>query len=104
MYYEKNHGLEVRLRPEDKYCKPALARSVPVTNIVLRVRRKRRKKEDSGGEGEGRERSKVLACHVEVVGLVKQNFEFTGIHSHAYVHTHACNMQHILTNRIYLYA
>lgn len=84
VHYEKNHALEVRLRPEDKYCKPALARCVPVTNIVLRVRRKRHKKSGSlrdGGreEGMGRENgSRGRECQVEVLGLVKVNFEFTG--------------------------
>ena len=89
MYYEKNHSLEARLRPEDKYCKPALARSVPVTNMVLRVRRRRWKKCKGGGEGEeeGEDQSVRVrgpGCHVEVLGLVKQNFEFTGIYTHAY--------------------
>jgi general transcription factor 3C polypeptide 5 (transcription factor C subunit 1) len=84
VYYEKNHSLEARLRPEDKYCKPALARSVPVTNMVLRVRRRRWKKCKGGGEGEeeGEDQSVRVGgpgCHVEVLGLVKQNFEFTGM-------------------------
>ena len=83
VYYEKKRGLEVRLRPEDKYCKPAIASSVPVTNMVLRVRRRRRKGMDGcggeGGEGES-ERFRGPECQVEVLGLVRQNFEFTGIY------------------------
>lgn len=92
MQFEKKHGLEARFRPEDKYCKPVLARSVPVTNIVLRVRRRRQKKggrvgEEGGAEGAGggeveerneREGRREQECHVEVLGLVKNNFEFTG--------------------------
>lgn len=96
MYYEKNHGLEVRLRPEDKYCKPALARSVPVTNMVIRVRRRRRK-EEGGREEEGGDRSERSECHVEVLGLVKQNFEFTGIHMHNMVRMYT-HIVHVLTN------
>lgn len=76
-YYEKNQSLEVRLRPEDKFCKPAQARSVPVTNLVLRVRRRRRRVSEGEGPVEG-DGSQASVCNVEVLGLVKQNFEFTG--------------------------
>lgn len=81
MHYEKNHALEVRLRPEDRYCKPALARCVPVTNIVLRVQRRRHKKSESGRREEGtgqKNGARGPECQVEVLGLVKVNFEFTG--------------------------
>ena len=38
----------MRFRPEDGYCKPAVARETKVTNLVLRV--KRRKKRPAGRE------------------------------------------------------
>lgn len=87
VHYEKKHALEARLRPEDKYCKPALARCVPVTNIVLRVRRRRHKGVRDGGrvgvmeEEEGQDGKSGPECQVEVLGLVKTNFEFTGTYN-----------------------
>ena len=78
-HYEKNHGLEVRLRPEDLYCKPALAHSIPVTNMVLRVRRRRRRQRKGGGVGEGdSEGGGEPEYSVEVLGLVNHSYEFTG--------------------------
>ncbi|CAI8016260.1 General transcription factor 3C polypeptide 5 [Geodia barretti] len=35
VYYEKTHVLEARLRPEDRFCKPVVGRSLPVTNLLL---------------------------------------------------------------------
>ncbi|XP_064395754.1 general transcription factor 3C polypeptide 5-like isoform X2 [Halichondria panicea] len=45
---ESGAALEMRFRPEDRYCKPALAREDKVTNLVLRVRRRRRQGESNG--------------------------------------------------------
>ena len=65
----KSHGLEARLRPEDRYCKPTIARATRVTSLVLRVKRRRSKaktpgqkelaagreeEEEGGGGGVGR--------------------------------------------------
>ena len=76
VYYEKTHMLEARLRPEDRFCKPLVGKSQPVTNLVLRVRRSRhrRGREEGGGANEG-----PRDCQVEVLGVVKQAFEFKGI-------------------------
>lgn len=78
VYNEKHHALEVRLRPEDRFCKPALAQSVPVTNMVLRVRRRKQRK--NGGEEDGRREGSE--CRVDILGMVKQSYEFSGIHLH----------------------
>ena len=79
--------LEARFRPEDRFSKPAVARPVSVTSMVLRVRRRRRR----GKEGERGER---LQCQVEILGMVKQSYEFTGMYIHCilcvYMHMHVC--------------
>ena len=93
--------LELRFRPEDVYCKPAVARSTQATNIVLRVRRRRSQRKPGEKQGEGeveRERGGGSGrgggggggerlgkgdgqpeCSVEVVGLVKSSYDFPGI-------------------------
>ena len=79
VYHEKNHVLEAWLRPEDRYCKPVVGRPLPVTNLVLRVRRKkggRRGEEGGGGASEGS--TARSDCQVEVLGMVNQTYEFRG--------------------------
>ena len=43
-HFDKNRHLEVRFRPEDQYCKPAVARAKKSSCLVLKVKRKRRLK------------------------------------------------------------
>ena len=101
----------MRFRPEDVYCKPAIARSKQVTNLVLKIRRRKIRRpgeehlggggggggeeasgarsdaegggEGGGGEGEGsRKEGSLPVCSVEVVGLVKTSYEFSGTQVH----------------------
>lgn len=61
--------LELRFRPEDHFCKPAVARMKTVTNIVLKVKRHKRKGSNGGTDWE---------YTAEVMGTVTKCFEFTG--------------------------
>ena len=61
--------LELRFRPEDHFCKPAVARMKTVTNIVLKVKRHKRKGSNGGTDWE---------YTAEVLGTVTKCFEFTG--------------------------
>ena len=80
-HFQKSSALELRFRPEDRYCRSAVARLCPVTNLVLRVRRRKRKNGVGEREGEGREREEEEEeeCSVEVLGVVKNSFEFEGV-------------------------
>ncbi len=61
----------MRFRPEDRYCKPALAREDKVTNLVLRVRRRRRQEGESDGGGE-------YEYSTELMGIANKIFHFPG--------------------------
>ncbi len=62
----------MRFRPEDRYCKPALAREDKVTNLVLRVRRRRRQGESNGGGD--------YEYSTELMGIANKSFHFPGSH------------------------
>lgn len=66
--------MELRFRPDDRYCKPAIAREEKVTNLMLRVRRRRRQR---GCEGckDGREDSEYS---VELLGIANKLLHFPG--------------------------
>lgn len=91
-YFHKYHHLELKLRPEDAYCRPAVAREKKVTNLILRVKRKKREGGHSSGashpssstveqKDEDGERSGGHGYCAEVLGLVNTSFEFPGKYS-----------------------
>ncbi len=63
--------LEMRYRPEDRYCKPTVAREEKVTNLVLKVRRRKAQTDD------GAERKHEYS--VELLGIANENYHFPGI-------------------------
>lgn len=65
-FSERNRRLELRMRPDDVYCRPACADRHKVTGLLLSVKVRRRK-----GSGE------VLAITPSVVGRVNVAFKFT---------------------------
>ena len=89
----------MRFRPEDQYCKPAVARSNKTSCLVLKVKRKWRSKVEGNGvigreEGTGdqssqsNERCQGKECEgvneeydytAELIGVVNTMFQFPGI-------------------------
>lgn len=105
-YFEKNERLEAKFRPEDQFCKPAVARANKTSNLVLKVKRKRRLKVSEGGaswggrengedmlgggdqpalgeasrsEGEGGKEEYDYSA--ELLGVVNTTFQFQGTHT-----------------------
>ena len=98
-HFEKNQRLEVKLRPEDIYCKPVFSRATKVSNLVLRVKKRRRRtmgRGEDGGVREGEEEGgqTLLATpgemmqegesqteyeySAEVLGVVNTSYTFSG--------------------------
>ena len=98
----------MRFRPEDQYCKPAVARTNKTSSLVLKVKRKRRAK-SSEGQSDGREEDKknggpssseaTLAgdCQgesktveyeysAELLGVVNTVFQFPGVYIYTYIY------------------
>ena len=97
-HFEKNQRLEVKLRPEDIYCKPVFSRATKVSNLVLRVKKRRRRTVDGGG-GEGEGGQTLLATpdeimqqgepkadyeySAEVLGVVNTSYTFSGTYTYS---------------------
>ena len=101
-HFEKNQRLEVKLRPENIYCKPVFSRATKVSNLVLRVKKRRRRtvrREVDGGGREGGEGQTLLATpgemmqqgepkadyeySAEVLGVVNTSYTFSGTYTYS---------------------
>lgn len=67
---ESTVPLEMRFRPEDRYCKPAVAREEKVTSLVLKVKRRKAKSDDGVG--------RIDEYSVELLGIANKNYHFPG--------------------------
>ncbi|KAL0273922.1 UNVERIFIED_CONTAM: hypothetical protein PYX00_006480 [Menopon gallinae] len=72
IYCGKNRRLELRMRPDDVFCKPAFATKWPVTALVLKIKFKKKKKE-------------IVSC--DVIGHVTEEYRFTSLCDFQYIPT-----------------
>ena len=67
--------LELRLRPNDVYCKPACADHYPTNNLVLKVRR-RKKRGDEVATSSSTSATKAEPIEATIVGIVEKTYKF----------------------------
>ena len=67
--------LELRFRPDDIYCKPAIGRPSKTCCLALKIKRKKDQPESMSIEHDEVEEYKYSA---EILGLVDTIFEFSG--------------------------
>ena len=67
--------LELRFRPDDIYCKPAIGRPSKTCCLALKIKRKKDQPESMSIEQDEVEEYKYSA---EILGLVDTIFEFSG--------------------------
>jgi general transcription factor 3C polypeptide 5 (transcription factor C subunit 1) len=82
--------LELRLRPEDPFCKPACADRQESTSLLLRVRRRRRRKKkktetidgDDGETGEEAQGEDDYEYDTKIMGYCDATYSFSSKSHH----------------------
>ena len=71
--------VELKFRPSDQYCKPAVSKAVVGSNLVLKVKRRKNGLEsDKSSTTEGKEKGVDFHYSVELIGICNKTYQFTG--------------------------
>ena len=74
---DPSRRLELRLRPDDVYCKPACADHFPTNNLLLKVRRRKKRRKAATDDHPASSSSAVdEPIEASVVGIVEKTYRF----------------------------
>lgn len=71
--------LEVKFRPDDQFCKPAISKTIRRSSLILKVKRKKRKEAFSAlSKSETSDENVKYDYAVELMGVANKTYQFTG--------------------------
>lgn len=70
--------LELRFRPDDSYCKPAIARQSKPCCLALKIKRRKKREQPLGSNGRNESDNNVYEYSAELLGTVNMQFDFIG--------------------------
>jgi hypothetical protein len=72
--------LELRFRPSDRYCAPALSKTTVVSNLVLKVKRRRKASSHSVTTEPGTKQVQY-EYSAELMGICNKTYIFAGMYA-----------------------
>ena len=70
--------LEVKFRPDDKFCKPAMSKTVKGTNLILRVKRKKGGEPGVSCNNRASKENSKCKYSLELIGVANKIYQFSG--------------------------